>query len=163
MKQLLYVCKDLAELKYSQLSLEAQGVADSNIHIISNDEQGLCEFGLPVMSDFSRLDIVNSGVKGALLGVVGAVSVIFLALILGWAGIAGWVPFFFLALIVLGFCTWEGGLLGIGRINQNFAHLQQAISRGEHVLVVDVSEFQENRVLAVLRKYPGLTFVPNLA
>jgi hypothetical protein len=87
-----------------------------------------------------------------MVGVPAAILVLAVAYFAGWTqSAAGWIPFIFLAIIVLGFCTWEGGLAGIQRPNHNFTRFDQALKAGKHVFFVDLEPSQE----AVLEKVLG--------
>ena len=69
---------------------------------------------------------------------------------------AGWTPFIFLAVVLLGFCTWEGGLIGIQKPNHNFARFKQALKDGKHVFFVDLEPRQEAILEEVLKSSPAV-------
>ena len=64
---------------------------------------------------------------------------------------AGWIPFIFLAVVLLGFCTWEGGLIGIQDPNHNFTRFEQALKDGKHIFFVDLEPGQEAILARVLK------------
>ena len=66
----------------------------------------------------------------------------------------GWTPFVFLALIALGFCTWEGGLIGIERPNHDFERFAKALSAGKHIFFVDLEPAQEAILDTLLKSHP---------
>ncbi|MFU8765343.1 MAG: NAD/FAD-utilizing enzyme, partial [Haliea sp.] len=68
-----------------------------------------------------------------------------------------WVPPIFLAVIVLGFCTWEGGLIGIQEPHSDFKRFTDDLQAGKHVLFVDVSLPQEDILRRIVNDHPGLT------
>ena len=69
----------------------------------------------------------------------------------------GWVPFLFLAVVVLGFCTWEGGLLGIHHTHADFEQFQQQLDDGDHVFFVDQPGALEQKLMDIMgRYYPTL-------
>jgi hypothetical protein len=43
-----------------------------------------------------------------------------------------------LAIVLLDFCTWKGGSIGIQKPNHNFARFEQALSDGKHIFFVDL-------------------------
>ena len=74
----------------------------------------------------------------------------------GWPESFTWMPFIFLAIVVLGFCTWEGGLWGIQEPNHQFKRFQRELDDGKHILFVDIEQSQQQTVQSVLRDHPGL-------
>jgi hypothetical protein len=79
------------------------------------------------------------------------------AYLLGWtATAAGWVPFIFLAIVVLGFCTWEGGFFGIQVPNAHFRRFRKNLQEGKHVFFVDVEPEQEAVLEQVVNHHPTL-------
>jgi hypothetical protein len=100
-------------------------------------------------------DIVHSAIKGAVVGICAFVLVLAIAYFAGWTKTgAGWMPFIFLAIVMLGFCTWEGGLRGIQVPNHNFARFEKALSEGKHVFFVDLEPNQEAILEKVLKSHP---------
>ena len=57
---------------------------------------------------------------------------------------------------MLGFCTWEGGLIGIQEPNVNFRRFQQELREGRHILLVDVAEQHEDALRRVSREHTSL-------
>jgi hypothetical protein len=68
----------------------------------------------------------------------------------------GWVPFVFLAVVVLGFLTWQGGLFGIQVPNHHYKRFQDDLHAGRHVLFVEVTAEQEAILKSVLNSHPKL-------
>ena len=88
---------------------------------------------------------------------IGAALVLGVAYYAGWTDTpAGWIPFVFLAVIVLGFSTWEGGFIGIQRPNKHFERFQKVLKQGKHVFFVDLTPDQEGILDDVLKKHPQL-------
>lgn len=104
-----------------------------------------------------KKDIIRSGELGALVGAVGAVLVLSVAYLAGWTeSLAGWMPFIFLAIIVFGFSTWEGGFIGIQRTNKNFERFEDLLKSGKHVFFVDLSPDQEGILDEVIARHQNL-------
>ena len=94
---------------------------------------------------------------GALVGIVAASMVLLIAYLMNWhTSAVGWVPFGFLAVVVLGFCTWEGGLIGIQIPNYQFKRFQKLLAEGQHVFFVDIDEDQEKALAEVVEHHPRL-------
>jgi len=147
------ISDDLDDLEALERQLEAAGISTPQIHVLSNDDAELARHThLHEVQSFMKSDLVHSTTRGALIGVPAAILVLVVAYFAGWTQTAaGWIPFVFLAIIVLGFCTWEGGLAGIQRPNHNFTPFAQALKDGKHVFFVDLEPGQE----AVLEKVLG--------
>jgi hypothetical protein len=77
------------------------------------------------------------------------------AYLAGWTDIAaGWVPFIFLSIALLGFFTWEGGLLGIQKPNAHFARFERALKDGKHIFIVDLEPSQDGLLEKTLKQHP---------
>ena len=68
-----------------------------------------------------------------------------------------WVPAIFLGVILLGFCTWEGGLIGIQEPHVDIKRFQDDLKAGRHVLIVDVDADQEETLRSIVDQHPRLT------
>ena len=72
----------------------------------------------------------------------------------GVTATVGWVPFLFLAIVVLGFCTWEGGLFGIQEPNNEFLRFDRDLKAGRHLFVLDMTTDQDDALSQVLQRHP---------
>jgi len=70
-----------------------------------------------------------------------------------------WVPPLFLAVVILGFCTWEGGFLGIQKSNHAFEAFKRDLEMGKHIFFVDVRADQESLLKSLVRSHPKLAGV----
>lgn len=149
------ISDDLDDLEVLEEELEAAGISTPQIHVLSLADGEVAKHShLHEVQSFMKSDVVHSSTRGAMVGAVGAVLVLAVAHLAGWTqSAAGWLPFVFLAIVVLGFCTWEGGLAGIGRPNHNFKRFQQALKDGKHVFFVDLEPSQEAVLEQVLGKH----------
>lgn len=152
-----FVTNDLDDLEKVERELEAEGLTEPQIHILSEKDADVAKRHLHEVEPVLRQDVVHSTEVGALIGVLAASAVLLLAYIMGWTNTAaGWLPFIFLAVVVLGFCTWEGGFIGIQTHNINFKRFQALIHKGRHVLFVDVEPEQEPSFARVIGAHPRL-------
>ena len=152
-----YVSDDLDELEQVEQELESVGIKDSQIHVLSESTADVENHHLHPVNSLLKQDIVHSGEIGAIVGAVAALFVLALAYFMGWTtSAAGWLPFVFLAIIIFGFCTWEGGSIGIQKPNVNYAPFQKILQEGKHVLLVDTNKQQEPAVDNVIRAHPHL-------
>ncbi len=152
-----YISDDLNDLQAIETELEAKGVATPQIHVLSEDDAAVEKHHLHAIEAVLKKDVVHSTELGAVVGAIGAVTVLILAYLMDWhTTAAGWVPFAFLAIIILGFCTWEGGLIGIQIPNYQFKRFQSLLKQGKHVLFVDVEPAQESILSEVVNNHPAL-------
>jgi len=152
-----FVCDDLDEIENVESELERSGLVRQQIHVLSRDDEAIdAHQRLNGLSSFSRKDVVASTFYGALLGAVAAMLILGVAHFTGLAAAGGWTPFVFFAVVMLGFLTWEGGLLGIAVPNRRLAHLHEVLEAGRHVLFVDVAPQQEATLRQTLVRHPRL-------
>ena len=109
------------------------------------------------MDPFLKQDIVHSTEVFSIIGFIAAIVSLALASLMGWTdSTAGWIPFIFLAVIIFGFFTWEGGLIGIQTTNIHFVRFQELLHQGKHILFIDVTPSQERQVEFVVKCHPQL-------
>jgi hypothetical protein len=151
-----FISDNLDDLEVFEEQLEAAGVSTPQIHVLSrNDAEVHRHHHLHEVESFMKNDIVHSTIKGAVVGVCAFVLVLVVAHFAGWTKTAaGWMPFIFLAILLLGFCTWEGGLRGIQTPNHNFARFEKALSEGKHIFFVDLEPDQEAVLEKLLKSHP---------
>ncbi len=158
MKRYFYISNDLDDLEALEKELEAEGVLTPQIHVLSKNDAGLEQHHLHEVHDFMKKDVVHSTLKAALIGLGVSVLAILLAYASGLPDVVGWVPFIFLSIILLGFCTWEGGMWGIQEPNSRFRQFQEALQQGKHVFVVDAETEQQAMIKEVTGRHPKLKF-----
>ena len=156
MQRHYYISENLDDLEHIEQELEAAGVTKPQIHVLSNDDAGLELHHLHQVEAVLKKDVVHGTELGAVVGVIGAACVLALAWFSGLTETYTWVPAIFLAIIVLGFCTWEGGLIGIQEPHADFRRFQQDLQDGKHVLLVDINPEQEQLLSSVTNRHPGL-------
>lgn len=151
-----FVSNNLDDLEIFEEQLEAAGVTTPQIHVLSRNDAAVENHGhLHEVQSFMKRDIVHSTERGAVVGLFALVLVLAVAYFAGWTQTAaGWVPFIFLAVVLLGFSAWVGGLLGIEKPNHNFARFEQALNDGKHVFFVDLEPHQEAVLEKVLKAHP---------
>jgi hypothetical protein len=152
-----YISDDLNDLQAIEAELLAKGVSSPQIHVLSENDAEVEKHHLHAIEAVLKQDVVHSTKLGALVGVIGACTVLIVAYLMGWhTTAAGWIPFGFLAVVVLGFCTWEGGLIGIQIPNHQFKRFQKLLKQGKHVFFVDLDAKQESILSEVIKQHPRL-------
>jgi hypothetical protein len=157
MKRHYYISTDLDDLDHVEEELERAGVATPQMHVLSRDDAGVAmRPHLHPVEAVLKKDVVHGTEMGAVVGVVGAGLVLAVSYFSGVTETVGWVPFLFLAVIVLGFCTWEGGLLGIQEPHVDFVRFQDDLDEGRHIFFVDIDEEQETALARIMADHPNL-------
>ena len=157
MKRHFYISDDLDDLEMIERQLEDAGVTTPQIHVLSEDDAGVKAHRLNDVEAVLRKDVVHGTERGAVVGIIAAAIILFTAWATGIATTITWVPPVFLAVIILGFCTWEGGFIGIQKPHSDFVRFQDTLRSGKHVLLVDVSLDQEHILQQVTGEHPKLT------
>jgi len=153
-----YISDNLDELEQLEDELEARGINTEQIHVLSeNDAEVERHQHLHEVPSILKQDIIHSGSIGSLIGVALAVLVLLLAWLNDWAATpAGWIPFVFLAAVLLGFSVWEGSLFGMQQPNSAFRRFADRLHEGKHLFFVDVSPAQEPILSQVVAHHPRL-------
>jgi hypothetical protein len=156
MKRHYFIGDDLNVIGAVERALMAKGIAAEQIHVLSLNDADTEQRQLHDVQSLMKKDVIHSAEIGALLGLVASISVIAIAHFTGVATKVGWVPFVFLAIVLLGFFTWEGGLIGIQLPNSRFRRFEKALRAGQHVFFVDVEAAEEPHVAQVMEAHPHL-------
>jgi hypothetical protein len=156
MKRHYFISDSLDTLEAVEQELEARGITEQHIHVLSDSHADLETHNLQPVSDFMKTDVVHSGLWGLGIGLLSAGSVILITALMGWASVIGWTPFVFLAVVVLGFCTWEGGFLGFQEKNRRLKRFEGTLHNNCHVLLVDITTEQGELLEEVIAKRPQL-------
>lgn len=156
MQRHYFISDSLDDLEVLEEQLEAAGVSTPQIHVLSRNDAAVEQHRhLHEVQSFMKQDIVHSTELGAVVGLCASVLVLALAHFAGWTQTdAGWMPFIFFAVVLLGFSAWVGGFLGIGKPNRNFVRFEQALSDGKHVFFVDLEPRQETVLKGLLKSHP---------
>jgi len=157
MKRHFFISDDLDDLEALERELERDGVPTEQIHTLTLDDTAAER--RPDLNDVQSLmkrDVVHSGSYGLAVGVAGAAAVLAVTWLAGWYTTqVGWIPFIFLAIIVLGFFTWEGGFIGIQTFNASFDRFRTELEAGRHLFFVDLRPDQEPVLRRVIENYPS--------
>lgn len=154
MRRHFYLSDDLDDLERLEKELQRQNIDRPQIHILSNNDAGLETHHLNQVESLLRKDVVHSGIIGFLVGLVAAAIPIVVAYLIGISETYLWIPVIFFSVILLGFCTWEGGLVGIQRPNRHYEKFDRALKSGRHLLIVDVKPREEQRLQEVIAEHP---------
>lgn len=158
MSRHFFISDDLDDLERLEEDLERVGVVTPQIHLLTLDDSGADHHHhLHQVTALMKQDLVHSTIIGAAVGLCASILVLVVAYLAGWTQTpAGWVPFVFLAVIALGFFTWEGGFLGIQAPNVHFKRFEQALQTGRHVFFVDLEPAQSKILKDCIENHPTL-------
>ena len=153
-----FISDDLDDLEKVEEELENKEVDTAQIHVLSLDDTATeNHVHIHDVTSIMKRDVIRSGELGLGIGVVGAALVLAVAYFSGWTEtVAGWIPFIFLSIVVLGFCTWEGGFIGFQKVNKHFERFEKVLNEGRHVFFVDLRPEQEGILNEVVARHPGL-------
>ena len=146
MRRLYYVADSVEDAQAICLSLQKEGVSKWHVHVLAKDAAGLYTHKIHSANPIHELDIVHTGARFAVLGLLISSMIGGLIYLLGSAGFIAlnvplWVVF---ALALLGACfgAWEGGMVGLSRENYKIERFHDEIEQGKYLLMVDVSKDQ---------------------
>jgi hypothetical protein len=157
MKRHFYVTEDLDDLERIEEELETRGVYRPQIHVFSRDDTAVEHHDhLHNIESVFKKDLVHGIVVGSWIGAALAAVVLIMTFYSDWPDTYMWMPFVFLAAVLLGFGAWSGGLYGIQVPHRDFRRFERQLREGKHVFIVDVDPEQEACLARVVSRHPGL-------
>ena len=158
-----FISTDLDDLERIEMKLESGGISTAQIHVLTRANASLqAHKNLHGVTSLMKRDIVHSGLNGVAIGAALAAATLAVSYAAGWtSSAAGWMPFVFLGAIILGFCTWFGGMHGLRVPNHHFKRFQKTLDNGKHVLFVDIEHEQHATLRNVVAQHPGLVKAGN--
>ncbi|TGD74648.1 NAD/FAD-utilizing enzyme [Mangrovimicrobium sediminis] len=156
MQRHFFLSDNLDELQAVEDELRAAGITPPQMHVLSEDDAAVERRQLHPVEAVLRKNVVRGTERGALIGLLCAGGVLTVCWATGIAHGVAWVPVIFLAVVLLGFCTWEGGLIGIQEKHAEFRRFDEALADGRHLLLVDVDASDEQAMLRVVAQHGAL-------
>lgn len=157
MSQLKYLTDDIDELESAEHDLEQRGIPREHIHVLANNDGELLAHNLPPFSDWSKRDIFHYGVRGTIIGAVLSGTLLLSTYLCGVNDPTAWIVIAFIATLIVGFCTWEGGLVGINKMNHAFERYKDSIQKGAYLLVIDpTNNTEEHKARSAIASHPDL-------
>lgn len=156
MTRYFFISTDLGVLEQFEQDLERAGIVTPQIHVLTEDEGEARRRHVHQVTPFMKKDVVHSALLGAAGGACLAALALFVTLVAGWYEVVGGAPFIFLAIVLLGFCTWVGGFRGIQTSNSRTRQFDQAVRDGKHVFFVDHPKGQGQILEETSNRYPSL-------
>ena len=157
MRRHFYVSDDLDDLDRIEEELESTGVHRPQIHVFSRNDTAVDNHDhLHNIESVFKKDVVHGTIVGTWIGVALAALVLIVTAISDWPETYTWMPFVFLAIVLLGFGAWSGGLYGIQVPHRDFKRFESQLREGKHVFIVDVDPQQEASLEKVIERHPRL-------
>jgi hypothetical protein len=156
MKRYFYVSNSLDDLERVANTLEASDISSDQINVLSNDDAGVKEHNLNQVYYWFRTDVISTTYRGLIVGLILAALVLFFFSALGATETVGFAPFIMLSVVCVGFCTWEGGLMGLHLPSARFKRFQRALKDGRHVLMIDADAKDIEFIDLAVAQSPGL-------
>lgn len=152
-----FITDSLEDLVQVEQALISRHFLDSQIHVLSEQDAEVAKLQLHEIESVLKKDVIHSTKIGAVVGVILAIITLIFAYFMNWFNSpSGWLPFVFLSIVIIGFCTWEGGFIGIQTDNINFRRFKRLVNNGKHLLFVDIEPQQTNTLGEVIKQYPSL-------
>jgi len=153
MKRYFYISDDLDEFRALQEKLEQRGVSKAQIHVISNSDDEVEKHNLNQVYSWFKTDVMHAAYVGVVFGVLFAAICLAIAYWMGLQDYIGWAPFLFLALVMIGFSTWEAGFIGTQIPNRIFRRFQSVLDNGNHIMQVDCTPSEEHIMQDVVSQH----------
>jgi len=155
MRRYYFLGKDPEQIDGVVKDLLDAGFSDPQIHIL-NEASSASRGDSHEVQAFDMTDTVHAGLLGALVGLVLAASVLALGALFHLQGAVDWLPLVFIALVLFGFSTWEGGLYGFQVYTKEYRQFRDFLANGYQVLMIDTEKKVRDRISHILAYYPSL-------
>lgn len=159
--QLKFLLNNLGESDQLQRELVALGIADNDIHFLSERHTDFAGHNIHEASIFEERDLIHSSIQGGFLGVlVGMVVVMGIHIFEFWGWQLEAINVIFLLALFTGFGGWLGGLFGISHRNYRLSEFESELQQGKALMLVytEGQKGQQARSL-MQRRHPKATFL----
>jgi hypothetical protein len=139
MKQYYYLVEDIDNVEHICDDLHKVGVEDNQIHIVGGNADEIESHHLHQAREIDETDIARFSERGALLGII--LGLLFLVAAIQYQpfgieveGVAAAM----ITILIIGFCTWWGGIFGAYFINYRIAPFKRAVRGNKFLIMLDV-------------------------
>lgn len=161
MNRYYFITNDMDDLANVEQELEQQGVLKEQMHVLPYNDAVAEERGLESVDSIFRKDILRTLAVGFGIGCAVAALMLTVAFFVGVESTQAWLMLGFIALMIVGVCTWEGGLAGVHWPQHQFRRFGRDLKRGFSVFFVDVDEGQEQTLVTTAKQHKQLQPVGN--
>ncbi|NTS77934.1 hypothetical protein HR060_13835 [Catenovulum sp. SM1970] len=161
MLQVQYLIDDMKEIVEIDEDLEFIGIKHNHIHFMSQNDAEVESNHLHAANLFEQSNVIHAGKLGLVSGIsIGVLSSIFLFFYQPF----GWRPEFYnfvlVTLLLSGFTTWLGGLIGISQKNYKIEKFQQYLNTGKALMMVYLRPADMQKVLLMMsKKHPNAQYL----
>ncbi|KZY62438.1 MULTISPECIES: hypothetical protein [unclassified Oleiphilus] len=159
MKDTYFVADDLDEVELIQNELMEAGVEKDSISVWSGDAYGVDTHHLKAENELLKTDAIPSMRSGLICGLILSGVALFGFLGLGLMSSEYMSAGLIFCGLVIGFCTWEAGLLGLRRVHRDFTQLGRYVAQKKHIIHLHLGDKAEKAANKVLLKHPAITSV----
>lgn len=152
MRRIYFLAPNVASARAIVNDLLLARIEERHIHVLAKDTTPLED--LPAAGLAQRSDLIPSLERGAAAGgaiglLAGVAAVTFppAGLVLGGGALLG------MALLGTGLGAWMSSMIGVGIPNSRLAQFEDAIARGELLLMIDVPRTRVEEIEAVIRRH----------
>ena len=158
MKRLYYLTESIDAAEKLSDRLHDEGITDWNFHVLGKDKANIVKHHLHSTTPLQELDIVRSGERGILVGlVVGVFFVAILSLFTTFGEGLHWLWLLAAVMLFAFFGAWLGGLVGVSTENYKIKQFHKYIEEGEYLMLIDVDGMQKPLVESIItREFVGI-------
>lgn len=156
MKRYYFVTDNLDDLAAVEDDLKAYGISPLQMHLLSLADAEVDKLGLANTLSIQRTNVMTAMGRGFLTGLALVAALVVGFWLFGVQASTSWMMVSVLCVIVLGFCTWEGGLKGFQEPSQQQQRFRQYLESGKHLFYVDVNNKQKDAVGSVVKTHRHL-------
>lgn len=154
MKRLYFLSPSLESTTAIVKELQTLGVQDKDIHVVGKNHTALVKNHIHQASVLQTSDVLPALERGAAIGVTsgllaGLVAISFppAGLVLGGGAVLG------LGLFGAGFGAWVSSMIGVSVPNKTVEQYEQAIEKGQFLLIIDIAKEDELRITDLILKH----------
>lgn len=153
MKCMYYLAPNLVSTHQISDDIQAVGVDEWHLHIVSRDEAGLKNEKLHSSNWLETKDLLRQGFIGANIGfIVGVLLAGGLLLFKPFGPHFPSVAYFFIVVVATLFGAWVGGLTGMDSENQKLKRFHNDIEAGKYLILIYARKGQGEKIKEMMRE-----------
>lgn len=154
MKRLYYLSNNIDVVEKLSDTLHERGITDWNFHVMGKDNADMIRHHLHTTTPLHELDIVRSGERGVLLGlIIGLCITTYVTLFTTFGESMGFIAQLGSVALFSLFGAWLGGLVGVSTENYKVRRFHSDIEDGSFLIMVDVKRAQRLEVESVIESF----------
>jgi len=156
MKCIYYLAPTLDSTHTISDDLQAVGVKNWYIHVVSKDEAGLKKERIHSSNYIETLDLTRFGLTGAFSGfIIGVIGAVILAFLQPFGPNLPGSVYAAVVIFTTLFGAWEGGLIGVATENKKLTPFHDDIEAGKYLFLIYARKGKGKVINAMMReKHP---------